>query len=353
MNKWYKLEMLKLSKGLILHLMDTYESLDELCGESFEKIKFLYKIDDETLREIYNMPDSKLEDELNIYRDKSINIISYKDKEYPYLLKNISEPPPFLYLKGKGQISDKTIGVVGTRKMTREGKIACEAIVKSLARSAVDIVSGLALGVDSCAHRVALNNNSTPLAVVGNGLDIIYPPSNKRLYEEVMEKGLLISELPLGTEPARWTFPRRNRIIAGLSRGVLVAESYESGGSLITAKYALEENRDVFAIPGMISYPSFVGCNNLIKNGEAKLINRAEDILEEYNWTLNSLNKKSMKFSSPEEEIIYGELISPKTLDELIIKSGIKARDLLVLLSNMELEGFVKSLSGGRFSRLE
>jgi len=353
MNKWYKLEMLKLPKGLILNLMNTYKSIDELCGESFEKIKFLYKIEDDVLRKIYEMSDKVIEEEFAIYQDKSIDIISYTDEKYPYLLKNISEPPPFLYMKGKEKISDKTIAVVGTRKMTKEGKIACESIVRGLVRSGVDIVSGLALGVDSCAHRIAVTNNSIPLAVVGNGLDIVYPPSNKKLYEEVIEKGVLISELPLGTEPARWTFPRRNRIIAGLSRGVLVAESYESGGSLITAKYALEENRDVFAIPGMISYPSFVGCNNLIKNGEAKLINKVEDILEEYNWTLNSINKKNIKFASAEEEIIYNELISPKNLDELILKSRMKARDLLVLLSNMELEGYIKSISGGKFARLE
>ncbi len=352
MINWYKLKLAGISDTLLLKLMKEFVSIENIYEFDEKILAEKYQINKEIIRKIYTSEDLTLDNILEKNEKYRIKIIPYTDEKYPYLLKNTQSPPPFLYVKGKKDFADKSIGVVGTRKMTREGKGACEYIVRNLVNSGITIVSGLALGIDTCSHVETLKQKGNLIGVVGNGLDIIYPPSNKNLYDKVEEEGLLISELPLGQEPARWTFPRRNRIIAGLSRGILVAESYKDGGSLITAKIGLEEGRDIFAIPGMINYPSFEGCNNLIKRGEAKLVSRVEDILEEYNWTVNK-KEINRKFESSNEEIIYNELITPKSLDELILKTKLKAPDLLVLLSNMELEGLIKSLNGGRFGRNE
>ncbi len=352
MINWYKLKLIGISDTLLLKLMKEFVSIEKMYDFNEKNLAEKFQLDKKKIQKIYTSVDLSLDEILEKNEKYRIKIIPYTDESYPYLLKNIQDPPPFLYVKGNRKFTDKNIGVVGTRKMTREGRGACEYLVKKLVSSGVTIVSGLALGIDTCSHMVALKQKGNLIGVVGNGLDIIYPPSNKNLYDKVEEEGLLISELPLGQEPARWTFPRRNRIIAGLSRGILIAESYKDGGSLITAKIALDEGRDVFAIPGMINYPSFEGCNNLIKRGEAKLVSRVEDILEEYNWTVDK-KEIDRKFESLEEEIIYNELITPKSLDELILKTKLKATELLVILSNMELEGFIKSFSGGRFGRDE
>lgn len=353
MNEWYKLKLAGLREAVIIRLMNRYKNCEDVWGASFEEIKEICASDSLEAEKVLEAFKINLEESIEIYRKESVKIISLKDKDYPYLLKNINSPPAFLYTKGNKKPSDKSIGVVGTRKMTKEGRGACEYMVKGLSKAGVDIISGLALGVDSCAHSTAIKYGALPVAVVGNGLDIIYPSSNKKLYAEVEEKGLIISELPLGTEPAKWTFPRRNRIIAGLSRGVLVVESYDRGGSLITAVQALEEGRDVYAIPGMINYPSFEGCNSLIKRGEAKLVSKVEDILDEYSWSLEKEKIKNIDFGNVIEEIIYNELITPKNLDELILATGRKAPELLALLGEMELDGFIKSLSGGKFGRCE
>ena len=178
-------------------------------------------------------------------------------------------------------------------------------------------------------------------------------PSNARLYREVEEKGLLISEYPLGTHPMPFTFPQRNRIIVGLTKGVLVVESFKRGGSLITAKLALDEGRDIFACPGFVTYPSFEGCNELIKNSEAKLTDSALDILNEYGWENEEIVEKSeIALPNAIENGIYKELTSPKTLDELVVSTKIIPRTLLVTITEMELKGLIKSVSGGRFVRV-
>jgi DNA processing protein len=353
MNEWYKLKMAGIREAVIIKLMNCYESYNDIWRASFKEINEMCSGDSLEAKKVLEAFKINLEESIEKYRKESVKIISLKDIEYPHLLKNIDSPPPFLYTKGNKKPSDKSIGVVGTRKMTKEGRGACEYLVKGLAKVGVDIISGLALGVDSCAHNVAIRYGSTPIAVVGNGLDIVYPSANRKLYAEVEENGLIISELPLGTEPARWTFPRRNRIIAGLSRGVLVVESYDRGGSLITAMQALEEGRDVYAVPGMINYPSFEGCNSLIKRGEAKLVSKVEDILDEYSWSSEKEKIKNIGFENIVEEIIYNELITPKNLDELILSTRRKAPELLAILGEMELNGFIRSMSGGKFGRCE
>ncbi|MCI6152585.1 DNA-processing protein DprA [Fusobacterium perfoetens] len=349
--EWYRLRIIGLKDSIIAKLMLHFEKYNDIFLLDKELLKLYFKFDDETISLIYQSKKTNLEKELTFFKEKNINIISLKDKNYPINLKNISHPPLFLYYKGDISIAnEKTIGIVGTRRPTTYGKRVCEKITTDLVKSQVTIVSGLALGIDAISHKTTLENNGKTIAVVGSGLDIIYPRENKRYWEEIGEKGLLISEFPLGTEPLSYNFPMRNRIIVGLSKGIVVVESKEKGGSLITASLALEEGRDVFAIPGDIYSPVSTGTNNLIKNSEAKLITSSEDILKEFNWPIKESNKINLNLSEDELKI-YNILEKEKSLDELIIITGIKAKILLAILMEMEINGYILSISGGKYIR--
>ncbi len=215
---------------------------------------------------------------------QGINLITTQDKDYPKLLKEIYAPPATLYIRGHFESTDKYFGIVGTRKLSAYGSQITPLITADLAKSGLTIVSGLAKGIDTIAHETALKTNNRTIAVLGSGIDktSIYPFINQDLAEKISQNGAVISEFPIGTQPLAQNFPQRNRIISGLSLGVLVIEAPERSGAMITARNALEQNRDVFAIPGPIISKNSFGPNNLIKMG-AKLVSQAEDILEELN----------------------------------------------------------------------
>jgi len=215
---------------------------------------------------------------------QGINLITLQDKDYPKLLKEIYDPPAILYVRGNLQSNDKCFGVVGTRKLSLYGSEIAGLITADLAKSGLTIVSGLAKGIDTIAHQTALRTNNRTIAVLGSGVDkaSVYPFDNQSLAEKISRNGAVISEFPIETQPLPQNFPQRNRIVSGLSLGILVIEAPEKSGALITARNALEQNRDVFAIPGPIISKNSFGPNNLIKMG-AKLVSQAEDILEELN----------------------------------------------------------------------
>jgi len=222
---------------------------------------------------------------------ENIDLITIQDKNYPKLLKEIYAPPALLYIKGNIEPKDEfSLGIVGTRNPSLYGHQITPLITTDLTKAGLTIISGLAKGIDTLTHQTTLNANGRTIAVLGTGIDkeSIYPAINKQLAEKITEKGALISEFPIGTQPNAQNFPQRNRIISGLSLGVLVIESPERSGSLITARNALEQNREVFAIPGNILSSNSLGTNKLIKMG-AKLVSKADDILEELN--LSSLTK--------------------------------------------------------------
>ena len=314
-------------------------------------IVFFFKLKDEDITKILN----SYKINLDFYREKmidlNIKIISLKEKSYPFYLKNISHPPVFLYVKGKTLFPDKNIGVVGTRKMTSYGESACRGLVGELVEGGVTITSGLATGIDVTAHKRALNLGGNTIAVVGSGLDIIYPPENKYEWEKISREGTLISEYPMGTPPNRYNFPQRNRIIVGLSRGITVIESYKKGGSLITAKLAVEENRDVFVIPGFPNYLSFEGNNDLIRESYGKLVTCGKDILKEYEWSSVKTNPINIEISVKEKSV-YNSLIVEKSLDELILETKIPIGKLLGILTNLEIKKLVKAIAGGKYRRV-
>lgn len=354
--EWYRLRAIGIKDSIVRKLMNKIENYQDIFKLDRNQLKIYFQFDDNTINSIY---DSRNEDFTNHFKELeklNIKVVCLKDEDYPETLKNLAKPPLFLYYKGDFSLTkkEKIIAIVGTRKATVYGKNSCEKIVDELVDNNVVTVSGLALGIDAICHKRTLQRDGKTIAVVGSGLDIIYPSENKKYWKEIEEKGLIISEFPLGTPPNSFNFPRRNRIIVGLSRGVTVIESKEKGGSLITAYLALEEGRDVFAVPGDIFSPASLGTNELIKKSEAKLITSGKDILEEYNWEILKNENKPGAFDNlmnSDERKIYEILTVEKSLDELILESGIKAKNLLALLMEMEIKGIISSISGGKYRR--
>lgn len=280
--------------------------------------------------------------------------LSIDNKDYPALLKEIHNPPKELYIKGKIIPQDKVaIAVVGTRKYTQYGKQATLDIAGKLAKLGITIVSGLAKGIDSFAHQAALENNGRTIAVLGTSMDkeSFYPASNYTLSEKIAENGAVLSEYPTGTRGTQFTFPERNRIVSGLSLGVVVVEAPEQSGALITASLAVEQNREVFAIPGSIYEKNSQGTNQLIKMG-AKLVNDVDDILEELNLShlIKTALKKKIKPENKQEEIIISILsVQPIHIDEIIKKSKLPTSIVNSCLMILELKKGVRNLGKGNY----
>lgn len=296
---------------------------------------------------------------LKLEKEK-IKMIVDDEPEFPKLLKQIHQPPLFLYVKGELKKEDDfSFGIVGTRLATAYGKETSQTMAFKLASSGLTIVSGLAVGIDTEAHKGALAAKGRTIAVVASGLDeeSLFPQENIQLARKISENGAVISEHPLGMKADREKFVGRNRIISGLSRGVLVVEAPLRSGALITAKHAIQQNREVFAVPGNISSRMSFGTNLLIKQGAA-LANRAEDILEELNlkFSFNSESPINFKPSSGAEEKIFSILAAngeTKHIDELVRDSGMNSQKISSALTAMEMKGIIKSLGNGNFALQE
>jgi DNA processing protein len=288
-------------------------------------------------------PDKEFE---NLCRYK-VEVVTYKSTNYPTRLKEIDDYPPILYVRGNIFPSDDCcLAVVGARRPTMYGRQVTEEIVTYLARNGITIVSGLARGIDSVAHKTALGVEGRTIAVFGCGLDIVYPAENAGIAREIMERGALLSEYPLGVRPKADNFPRRNRIMSGLSLGVLVVEAGETSGALITTNQALEQNRDVFAIPGSIFSPMSKGTNRLIQEG-AKLVHSYVDILEELNLTIiaKQMDLEDFTPSNDAEALLLKQLGNdPVHIDEVCRRAGLETHIVSSTLSLMELKGIVKQV---------
>ncbi|MDD2850573.1 MAG: DNA-processing protein DprA [Desulfuromonadaceae bacterium] len=284
-------------------------------------------------------------------------LVTYTSHEYPKSLFEIPDPPPFLYVKGALRSSEQSIAIVGSRRATAHGIMTTRKLAEELAYHGVCVISGMARGVDTAAHKGALQAEGRSIGVLGCGVDTVYPPENRPLFGEMADKGCLVSEFPLGTQPLAENFPRRNRIISGLSSGVLVVEAAEKSGSLITAQYALEHGRDVFAVPGNISCGTSRGCNRLIKQG-AKLVDCVEDILEELPAGFCSaadtplLLQPPRTFAlSPKEAAIFELLArSPLHIDDIISQTELTAGEVSSMLLHLELKGAVTALPGTHYA---
>jgi len=292
-----------------------------------------------------------LDESFKKLRKYNISIITIQDEEYPDKLKNIYACPPLLYYQGNiASLKSKSLAIVGSRKATIYGQQIAEKIAFDLAKAGFAIVSGMARGIDSCAHWGAIKAQGETVAVLGCGIDIVYPPENKKLFDRIRLNGAIVSEFPPETPPEAKNFPRRNRIISGLSDGVIVVEAAQKSGSLITAELALQQGRDVFAVPGSIFNTYSKGTNCLIQQG-AKLVQNANDILEEYGISMTSKvePRGKVELSPIQKSIIQFISAEPITLEEIIKKTGLKAELVISQLTVLEIKGIIKQLPGKRY----
>ena len=280
------------------------------------------------------------------------NFITINDDVYPECLKEISNPPLKLYYKGNLDLlkEERLIAVVGTRNPSSYGKLCCEYMVKKMTNANITVVSGFAKGIDSIAHKTSLLTDGKTIAVIASGLDIVYPASNLSLYREIEEKGLILSEYEAGVKPFKFNFPQRNRIIAGLSKGIIVVESKDRGGSLITADLALEFNRDVYAVPGDVFSEYSKGCNNLIRDSKAKSLSNINELLDDYSWKIEEKNINN-KYTQ-NQLLILNSLSSEKNLDNILMETKIGQTEILAELMTLEIMGVIKSIAGGRYKKI-
>ncbi len=302
--------------------------------------------------------ESFADDQLKRVNKIGARIVTIWDKEYPELLKRIYDPPALIYVLGRFNPKDRqSFAIVGTRQPTLYGQHVAEMFSQELSRLGVTIISGLARGVDTIVHVSTLKCGGRTISVIGSGLDVPYPPENKKLMEQIADTGVVVSEFPMGAKPDATNFPRRNRIISGLSLGTLVVESAEDGGAMITASTALDQDREVFAIPGNINEKRSSGPNKLIQEGRAKLVQTIEDIIEELNLKLEKGALKK-ELAPPIQLTIFEQKVydtlgnDPIHIDDLAESTDTSTSDVLVTLLSLEFKGLIKQLPGKMFVRM-
>ncbi|MCD6098205.1 DNA-processing protein DprA [bacterium] len=341
-------------------LLERFGSVEKILSAPKEKLTEVIpeRVAESLYQNFEHPPDSVAHQIEQMVKTNAV-LVPFTSDEYPTLLREIYDPPLFLFVLGKLAPTDRfSISIVGTRNPTTYGRFFTESIAQSLARYGFTIVSGMAVGIDSAAHQGALSAGGRTIAVLGSGADVIYPAVNKRLYEKIKETGAIVSEFLLGEEVRGENFPRRNRIISGMSLGTLIAEAGEKSGALITAKYCLDQGRKLFALPGSPNQPKSVGTNKLIQRGEAKLILNEEDIiseLEQYLPAKESLPSALPTLSdlSPEQRVVYQALSrEPKHIDRIARETDMDPGYALSQLFELELAGLVKQLPGKQFIKI-
>lgn len=341
-----------LGNGKVLRLLNALGEPETFMYGNCDRLSDIDFISSTQIEYLKNPPEPESWDKISRAIDNlNIKFLTILDDNYPNKLKTIVEPPPFLFYRGtlKKNMFRRALGIVGTRKATEYGKMATRKICAGMTNSGFTIVSGLAYGIDSQAHRTCLDHGGITIAVMGTGVDQIYPPRNRELAEEIIEKGAILSEFIPTIKAERWNFPTRNRIISGLSLGTLVIEGNKKSGALLTAKFALDQNRDLFALPGDINREQAEGPNYLIQLG-AKLVTSAKDILSDYDMYMDPA-EAPLPILTPDEEEIYQMIFEHKpdiTVDQLIIKSERSFSDLSSILLGLELKNMIKKAPGNK-----
>ncbi len=283
-----------------------------------------------------------------------VQIVTWNDPNYPENLHQIEAPPPVLYLRGELCDEDRwAVAVVGTRRASVYGREVANTVARELAANGVTIISGLALGIDTVAHKAALLAGGRTLAVLGSGVDQLYPPENRGLAQMIAEHGAVVSEYALGTRPEAGNFPPRNRIISGLSKGVVIVEAGRRSGALITAHFAADQGRDVFAVPGNILHPGSAGCNGLIQQGAMPLLS-VDDVLEQLNLTRVEAQQSARKLMSPdptEAQLLAYLSNEPRHIDEIVRQAAMPPPQVTSLLTIMELKGLVRQVGPMNYVR--
>lgn len=339
-----------------LNLIRHFGSAENVYQCSYSELIASGLVREQTAKNISEHRDlENLDNYLKIVQENGIKVYTIHENEYPENLKNIYDPPPVLYVKGELVREDAlAVGIVGSRKASEYGLKTAQRIASRLAELGITVVSGMALGIDSAAHKGALMAKGRTVAVFGCGLKYVYPMTNYPLSQEIQKNGALISEYPFDTEAFASQFPARNRIISGMSLGVIVVEAGEKSGSLITADFALEQGREVFAVPGNISSPNSKGTNTLIKNG-AKLVSSIEDIIEELNLNIvykeksNANNYENSDISIEESRILAFLNSTGGGKDEIAAATGLQPGKVMAALTKLEIRGFIQQNSGNYY----
>jgi DNA processing protein len=366
-------------KSLFKTLIEKFRSPERIFQAPLQELTKIEGVSSEMASAIKTFSDNDaIHREIDRLREKEIKFAAISEKDYPKNLLQIYDPPPFFYYQGSFREEDTlAVAIVGSRKATTYGVKTAERIGRELALRGFTIVSGMARGIDTAAHRGALQGGGRTIAVLGSGIDVIYPTENKLLFNELIQQGAVLSEFPLSTPPLPKNFPQRNRIISGLSLGVVVVEASTNSGSLITAKLALDQGREVFAVPGSINSLTSQGTNGLIKEG-AKLVETVDDIIEELPQQLNFKNRMTQKALhskpkvcfqkdkdhpslhkaltitlKPEEEAVWNSISDePKHIDTIILENQLKANAIYAILLNLEMKDLIQEHPGKYYSRI-
>ena len=339
-----------------LSLLKTHTP-SQLFAESVSALSAL-GLKSDIIHVIKNPDWAMIDNDLSWLEQKNNSVITFNDTNYPSQLKEIADPPPVLFVRGNlDLLSLPQIAIVGSRNPSSLGEETAFNFAKTLCRHGFVITSGLALGIDAASHRGAINAKGYTVAVAGTGLDRVYPARHKELATEIVNTGVMISEFPPGTTAKANHFPRRNRIISGLCQGLLVVEAAKQSGSLITARMALEQNREVFAIPGSIHNPLARGCNALIREG-AKLVETTQDILEELNQHYQQDEKllpitMQSTLDLEQQTLLNRVMFSPTSIDTLVENTGESVEVISSMLLILELQGYLEATAGGCYMRIK
>lgn len=342
----------RLSERKIKNLLSYFKDVNKIFEATKEELLKIEGISSEIYEFLKEGID--VSEKIEICEGLNIDIVSFLDKDYPKNLLRFEDFPPILFIRGEIKEEDNiAIAIIGTRKASEYGKMVGYRLAKEASDYGITIISGLARGIDTYAHKGAIENNGRTIAVLGSGIDICYPPENKKLLEEIIEKGAVVSEFPLGTPPEGYNFPQRNRIIAGLSLGVVAIEAPLASGVLNTCSWALNYGIEVFACPGPIYKKENEGTNRLIKEG-AKIITKFEDIIEELSLPLKrELKSIGVEIEVNEEEKRILEILTePIYIDNIVEKIGKPVSEILEILFLLEMKGLIKELPGKRFIKI-
>jgi len=338
----------KIGPRLFFKLRNQWPDLNELFQLSYNKLVHS-GLNPGIARAISSFDFKKIEEDYKWLEHESHHILTWDSEQYPSLLREIYDPPFLLYAKGQlSCLNHPSISIVGTRNPSISGSENAYFFSKILAGRNINIVSGLALGIDAQAHKGCLAAKGSTIAVLATGMDCIYPKRHSTLARQIIEKGLILSEFPLKIPPIARHFPRRNRIISGLTSSTLVIEAACKSGSLITARYAMEQNRDVLAIPGSIHNPQSQGCHYLIQQG-ARLVTTVNDVLDEMNLEGTNIEKKinDSTLASGYEKLVKCIGFETTSVDQIIMRSGMDVSEVSCALTDLEVQGIIKAVPGG------
>lgn len=354
---WLRLSRLELSPRAAGALLEHFGGPEAVFGASEAELAQVERLSEKGRAKVLGPEPAAVERDLRLIEETGITPLPLASSDYPSSLKDIYDPPILLYVKGRMLESDKlAVAIVGSRRATVYGRSVAERIAKDLATRGLTVVSGGARGIDTAAHKGALAAGGRTIAFLGCGINVAYPAENKRLFEAIAESGAVVSEFPLGAEPEPWRFPPRNRLISGMSLGVLVCQSPEASGALITASYAAEQGKDIYAVPGNVDDDRNRGCHKLIQDG-AKLVESCEDILEELGIGKREgdggaqLALPIENLSGQEKTIAALLSLDPMSVDEIIEKSGLPAPLVSGTLTILEMKSIVRRVPGNAYVR--